>query len=218
MRTVNTLIGQPIERTEDLRLVRGRGTFVADIVREGQLHAVIVRSGIAHGRIRNIDASAALKLAGVHAVITAQDLAAASPGNAVPRVPLRLQPLPELEPFHQPMLAHDKVRYAGEPVAVVIADTQAIAEDAHDLVEIDIEPLPAIVGRATAEGKASMLFAEHGSNVAITWSALKGDAAAAFATADYTRKERFYIQRHAAMFMEPRGFVAEWNEPKPATT
>ena len=210
MRTVNTLIGQPIERTEDLRLLRGRGTFVADVDRAGQLHAVIVRSQVAHGVIRGIDTSAALKLAGVHAVITAKDL-----GEVMPRVPLRLQPLPELEPFHQPMLAQVKVRYAGEPVAVVIADTQAIAEDAHDLVLLEVEPLPAIVGRVSVEAKAAdkaaVLFPEHGSNVAITWSAVKGDAAAAFAKAPYTRRERFYIQRHAAMFMEPRGFVAEWD-------
>ena len=206
MKTANTLIGQPIERTEDLRLLRGKGTFVADIARDGMLHAVIVRSSIAHGRIRGIDIAAALSMPGVQAVITAKDL-----GTPVPRVPLRLQPLPVLEPFHQPMLAHDKVRYVGEPVAVVIADTQAIAEDAHDLVAIDIEPLPAITDRAGAEGGTSLLFDEHGSNTALTWVAKRGDADAAFATAPYTRKERFAIQRHAAMFMEPRGFVAEWD-------
>ena len=206
MRTVNTLIGQPMERTEDLRLVRGRGTFVSDIFREGQLHAVIVRSGIAHGRLRKIDTTAALKLPGVRAVLTAGDL-----GTPAPRVPLRLQPLPQLEPFHQPMLATDKVRYVGEPVAVVIADTQAIAEDAHDLVEIDVEPLPAVIGKDKALEARSQLFEVHGSNVALTWCAAKGDAGAAFAKAEYTRKATFYVQRHAAMFMEPRGFVAEWD-------
>ena len=204
MRTVNTLIGQPIERTEDLRLLRGRGTFVADVSREGQLHAVVVRSTIAHGRIRSLDVSAAARLPGVHAVITAKDL-----GPTMPRVPLRLQPLPQLEPFHQPMLAHEKVRYVGEPVAVVVAETQAIAEDAHDLVEIDIEPLAAVTGRASADN--ARLFDDAASNVALTWEAKRGDAAAAFAKAGYTRKERFTVQRHAAMFMEPRGFVAEWD-------
>ena len=85
---------------------------------------------------------AALALPGVHAVITAKDL-----GNPAPRVPLRLQPLPQLEPFHQPMLAATKVRYVGEPIAVVVADTQAIAEDADDLIVLDIETLPAIADR-----------------------------------------------------------------------
>ena len=100
MRTLNTLIGQPMERVEDLRLLRGKGTFVGDIVRDGMLHAVIVRSTVAHGRIRSIDISGALSMPGVRAVITAREL-----GAKVPRVPLRLQPLPVLEPFHQPMLA-----------------------------------------------------------------------------------------------------------------
>ena len=120
MRTVNTLIGQPMERTEDLRLLRGKGTYVGDVVREGMLHAVIVRSNVAHGVLKGINSEAALKLPGVHAVITARDL-----GEAVPTVPLRLQPLPDLVPFGQPMLAWEKVRYVGEPVAVVVADTQA---------------------------------------------------------------------------------------------
>ena len=206
MRTLNTLIGQPMERVEDLRLLRGKGTFVGDIVRDGMLHAVIVRSTVAHGRIRSIDISGALSMPGVRAVITAREL-----GAKVPRVPLRLQPLPELEPFHQPMLAHEKVRYVGEPVAVIVADSAAIAEDAHDLVSIDIEPLPAITTRETAEAAGALLFEEHGSNAALTWHATKGNAAKAFADAPYTRKATFRIQRHAAMFMEPRGFVAEWD-------
>lgn len=206
MRTVNTLIGQPMERVEDLRLLRGKGTYVGDIVREGMLHAVVVRSAIAHGRIRGIDVSAAMAVPGVRAVITAKDL-----GAEVPHIPLRLQPLPQLAPFGQPMLAHDKVRFVGEPVAVVVADTQAIAEDAHDLVSIDIDPLPAVTDRASAEAGKALLFDKHGSNSALTWYAKKGDSDKAFADAPYTRKERFSVQRHAAMFMEPRGFVAEWD-------
>ena len=206
MRTANTLIGQPMERIEDLRLLRGKGTFVGDIVRENMLHAVIVRAQVAHGWLNGIDTKAAMAMPGVHAVITAADL-----GAVTPRVPLRLQPLPELEPFHQPMLATDKVRYVGEPVAVVVADSQAIAEDAHDLVTLDIEALPAITTKATADAGETLLFDEHGSNTALTWHATKGDATKAFADAAYTRKERFRIQRHAAMFMEPRGFVAEWD-------
>ena len=206
MRTLNTLIGQPMERVEDLRMLRGKGTYVGDIVREGMLHAVIVRSQVAHGRLKGIDTSAALALPGVHAVITSADF-----GGTTPRVPLRLQPLPQLEPFHQPMLATGKVRYVGEPVAVVIADSAAIAEDAHDLVLLDIETLPAVTDRASAEAPAALLFDQHNSNAALTWYAKKGDAAKAFADAPYTRKESFFVQRHAAMFMEPRGFVAEWD-------
>jgi carbon-monoxide dehydrogenase large subunit len=202
----NSYIGQPIERTEDMRFLRGRGTYVADINRPNQLYAVILRSSVAHGKINSIDISRAMKSPGVRHVLTGANL-----GATVPRIPVRLQPLPQLEPFHQPMLADGKVRYVGEPIAVILADTPSLAEDALDHIDIDIETLPAITSREQAEAMPSVLFEGHGSNVAINWIAFKGDADAAFASADYTRRETFKIQRHAAMFMEPRGFVAEWD-------
>ncbi len=189
MKVSNAYIGRPMERVEDLRMVRGRGTYVS------------------HGKIRLLDATRALDLPGVRHVLTANDL-----GAVVPRIPLRLQPLPELEPFHQPMLADKKVRYVGEPVVVVIADSAAIAEDALEQIDLDIETIPAITNREQAEAKPSVLFEDHGSNVAITWKAFRGDADTAFRKADYVRREQFKVQRHAAMFMEPRGFVAEWND------
>ncbi len=203
----NTYIGQPLERVEDFRMLRGRGTYVADVNRPGQLHAVILRSSIAHGILKSIDASAALALPGVHRVLTSADL-----GNEVPLIPLRLQPLPQLEPFHQPVLASSKVRYVGEPIAVVLADAAAVAEDALEHIEVDIEAIPAITNRDQADAKATVLFEDHGSNVAITWHAFKGNADEAFAKADHIYRDSFKVQRHAAMFMEPRGFVAEWNE------
>ena len=202
----NRLIGSALERVEDLRLLRGRGQFVADINRPNQLHAAILRSSVAHGLLRGIDTVAALKLDGVQVVLTARDL-----GQTVPRLPIRLQPLPELEPFCQPMLADEKVRYVGEPVAVVVAESPAIAEDALDLIEIEIDPLTAITSRDQAEAAETLLFPEHLSNVSMRWNAVKGDAGTAFETADYTRRETFAVQRHAALFMEPRGFVAEWD-------
>jgi aerobic carbon-monoxide dehydrogenase large subunit len=206
MKVSNSYIGRPMERVEDMRFLRGRGTYVADVNRPGQLYAVILRSSVAHGIIRSIDTAGAKALPGVRHVLVSTDL-----GATVPKIPLRLQSLPQLEPFHQPVLADGKIRYVGEPIAVVLADTPAIAEDAVDHIELNIEPLPAITDRAQAEAMASVLFEDHGSNAAITWSAFKGDADAAFKTADYVRRERFAVQRHAAMFMEPRGFVAEWN-------
>jgi carbon-monoxide dehydrogenase large subunit len=206
MKVRNSYIGQPMERTEDMRLLRGRGTYVADVNRPGQLYAVILRSSVAHGKINAIDTSRAMQLPGVRHVLIGADL-----GAVVPKIPLRLQPLPQLEPFHQPMLADGKVRYVGEPIAVVLADTPSIAEDALDHIDLNIETLPAITSREQAEAMPAVLFEDHGSNAAITWKAFKGDADAAFASADYTRRETFKVQRHAAMFMEPRGFVAEWN-------
>jgi carbon-monoxide dehydrogenase large subunit len=207
MKVANSYVGRPMERVEDLRMVRGRGTYVADVNRPNQLYAVILRSAIAHGIIKSIDSRDALALPGVHRVLTAKDL-----GNSAPVIPLRLQPLPQLEPFHQPVLADKKVRYVGEPIAVVIADSIAIGEDALEHFVLDIESLPAIANRPQAEAMDAVLFDEHGSNVAITWSAFRGNADEAFNTADYVRRETFKIQRHAAMFMEPRGFVAEWDD------
>src|ERR1700730_7704010 len=105
MRTVNAFVGQPIERLEDFRFVRGRGQYVDDLARNDMLHATILRSAVAHGRIRTIDVSRAQKMPGVHAVITAADL-----GGSIPSVPMRLQPMPEVEAFGQPVMARDKVR------------------------------------------------------------------------------------------------------------
>lgn len=206
MKVSNSYIGRPMERVEDMRMLRGRGTYVADVNRPGQLYAVIMRSSVAHGLIRSLDVSRALALPGVRHVLAAADF-----GPVVQRIPLRLQPLPQLETFHQPMLADGKVRYVGEPVAVVLADTPGMAEDALDHIDLDIEALPAIVNRETAQAMPALVFEDHGSNAAITWKAFKGDADAAFKAADYVRRETFAIQRHAAMFMEPRGFVAEWS-------
>jgi carbon-monoxide dehydrogenase large subunit len=175
----NSLIGSPIERVEDLRFLRGKGTYVSDFSRPNQLYATILRSAEAHGVLRGVNATRALALPGVRAVIAAGDL-----GPTVPRVPVRLQPLPQLERFHQPMLADGKVRYVGEPIAIVVADSAAIAEDALALIDVDIEAIAAITDRASAHEAPSVLFDEHGSNKAIVWTATRGDAEAAFAGAD----------------------------------
>jgi aerobic carbon-monoxide dehydrogenase large subunit len=209
MRTVNSLIGSPIERLEDLRFLRGRGQYVDDLARQDMLHAAILRSSVAHGRIRSIDVVSARALAGVHSVITAKDI-----GNRVPRVPMRLQPLPDFEPFGQPVIAENKVRYVGEALAVVLADTPAIAEDALGLIEIDIEPLPPVADRHASAKDASLLFEEAGTNRAITFRAVRGDVAAAFAGAPYVRRERFRTQRHMALPLEPRGLLAEWDSAR----
>jgi aerobic carbon-monoxide dehydrogenase large subunit len=206
MRTVNSLVGSPIERLEDLRFLRGRGQYVDDLARGDMLHAAILRSSVAHGRIRSIDVSAARALAGVHSVITAKDI-----GNRVPRVPMRLQPLPDFEPFGQPVIAETKVRYVGEAIAVVLADTAGIAEDALGLIEVDIEALPAVADRHASAQGTSLLFEDAGSNLAIKFHAVRGDAAAAFRDAPYVRRESFRTQRHMALPMEPRGLLAEWD-------
>jgi carbon-monoxide dehydrogenase large subunit len=206
MKPTNLLVGSPIERLEDPRLLRGRGQFVDDLTRAGVLHAAILRSSVAHGRIRSIDTWAARALPGVHAIITAADI-----GEKVPIIPMRLQRLPELESYEQPVIAREKVRYVGEPIAVVVAESAAVAEDAVGLVALDIETLPAVADREIAAKSESLLFEATGTNRAITYKAAKGDAAAAFKDAPYVRRESFRVQRHTALPLEPRGVLAEWN-------
>jgi carbon-monoxide dehydrogenase large subunit len=202
----NSFIGSPIERREDLRFLRGRGEYVDDVARKDMLHAAILRSSVAHGRIRSIDTGPARALPGVHSVITAKDI-----GNRVPRVPMRLQPLPDFEPFGQPVIAETKVRYVGEAIALVLADSPGIAEDAVGLIEVQIEALPAVADRHVSAKNESLLFEETGTNQAIKFHAVRGDAAAAFKIAPYTRRESFRTQRHMALPMEPRGLLAEWD-------
>ena len=206
MRTVNSLIGSPVERIEDLRFLRGRGEFVDDVARAGVLHAVILRSSFAHGRIRSIDGAAALARPGVCAVITAADL------GEVPTITLRQELLPEFKRYQQPVIARDKVRYVGEPIAVVVAESAAIAEDALDAIAVDIESLPVVADRAAARSDKVLLFDEAGSNLATKLTAVRGDADAAFANAPYVRRERFKVQRFTAAPMEPRGLLAAWDE------
>jgi carbon-monoxide dehydrogenase large subunit len=208
-RRTNAFVGSPVERIEDLRLLKGRGQYVDDLTREGLLHAVILRSAVAHGHIRAIDVAAAQALPGVVAVITAADI-----GAAVPTIPLRQEPLPALRQYQQPVIALRKVRYVGEPIAVVVAQSAALAEDALEAIVVDIEQLPAVADRAAARTGDVLLFEESGANVASTITAVRGDIDLAFRDAAYTRRERFQVQRHSAVPMEPRGLLAEWDSAR----
>jgi carbon-monoxide dehydrogenase large subunit len=201
----NRYIGSPVERIEDLRFLRGRGEFVGDLVKDGMLHAAILRSPIAHGRVRRLDTAAACALPGVDAVITAAEI------GARPRIPLRLLPLPGTERFLQPVIAADRVRYVGEPIAVVLAKSAALAEDGVGAIVLDIEELPPVVDRRAAGRNGVLLFEESGTNVAMQFTATLGDADAAFRDAPYVRRERFQTQRYTALPMEPRGVLAEWD-------
>jgi aerobic carbon-monoxide dehydrogenase large subunit len=201
----NRYIGSPVERIEDFRFLRGRGEFVGDLRREGMLHAAILRSPIAHGRIRNLDAAAARAIPGVRTVITAAEI------DVVPKIPLRLLPLPGTERFLQPVIAADRVRYVGEPIAVVLADSAALAEDGVGAIALDIEELRPVADRRASGKNEILLFEEAGTNRAMTFTAVSGDADTAFCEAEYTRRERFSVQRHTALPMEPRGLLAEWD-------
>ena len=205
MRRVNTLIGSPVERVEDLRFLRGRGQYVDDLAPAGLWHAAIVRSPVAHGRLRAVDTAAALAMPGVRAVLTARDI-----GTPIPTIPFR-RPTPTIVPFAQPVIAHTVVRYVGEPVALVLAERAELAEDAAQAVELDIEHLPAVTNhRASARGDVR-LFDGTDSNCASVFTANQGDLEGALRAAAYRRRERFRVQRLTAMPMETRGLVAEWD-------
>ncbi len=201
------LIGARVERVEDLRLLTGRGNYVDDIHLDGMLHAAIVRSTVAHGELKSIDVEAAKGMPGVRAVYTGRDIAAEF--NPLPKVPIRLAPIPELHPFRQYVIALDRVRYVGEPLAIVIAETPAQAEDAADQIYADIESLPVVADWRQAAQCDSLLFESHGSNAAMTYTANKGDAKNA--TGPYIRREKFGVQRHSAITMETRGLLAQWD-------
>jgi carbon-monoxide dehydrogenase large subunit len=198
------LVGSAVERMEDARFLSGSGQFTDDLVVDGMLHAAILRSPLAHARIVRIDTAAALAMRGIRAVFTAGDM----DGN-VPLIPLRLAPLPQFEPFRQPVIAVDKVRYVGEPIAVVVAESRALAEDALEAISVEFEALSAVIDRGAAENP---LFSFAEDNVALRYDAGFGDAAMAFAAADYVRTERFSVQRHTALPMETRGLLAEWDQ------
>lgn len=203
------LVGSYIPRVEDYRLLSGTGCFVDDVHLPGMLHAAILRSPVAHGRLKSVDTAEALAMSGVHAVYTHVDVQAALEGRGVPKMPLRLSPIPEHEPFEQRVVAWDKIRYVGEPLAIVVADSAALAEDAAERIVADIEELPVVPDCAASIRGDVLLFESEGSNVPVTYTAQKGDAR--LVTGAYARRARFSTQRHSAVTMEARGLVASWD-------
>src|SRR5207244_12723960 len=144
-----TWVGQAVQRVEDERLLKGEGQYVADLTREGMLHAAIVRSSVPHGRLQKVNVENAKAMPGARAIITAADVERAL--GRLPKIPMRQDAVDTLVPFFQPVIANDKLRYVGEPVAVVGADSRAQADDARDAVTLDIEALPVVVGPHRAE-------------------------------------------------------------------
>lgn len=198
-------VGRSLERREDARFLSGRGCFVDDIQRPGMLHAAVVRSPLASARIKSIDVSAALALPGVVAIFRHEDI-----DTGVKPIPLgAFTPLPGFARFLQTPIAIDRVHFVGEPVALVVAEDRYIAEDALELVEVDYDPLEAVVDvHASLSGKA-LVHPAQGTNVATNYNVSRGDADEAFARAAYTRKETLKVHRHSAVPLETRGLVAE---------
>jgi carbon-monoxide dehydrogenase large subunit len=206
-----TLIGQPLTRREDPPLLTGRGEYVDDVTLPGTLHAFVIRSPLAHARITSVDVSAAREAPGVAAVFTAADLAERGLG---PLPGAEGLPPGALNPAH-PVLASDKALWAGQPVALVVADTPEQAADAAELVAIDYDDLPAVTTAldAAAEDAPRLhdgtgTHASTGTNVAFRKRLTVGDAAGAFEQAAYTVGQRMTSQRIAPVAMEPRGVLA----------
>jgi carbon-monoxide dehydrogenase large subunit len=192
-------VGRSVTRLEDQPLVTGNGRFAADISFPGQLHMRVVRSSHAHGRIVSIDAEAARAIPGVVAVWTSADV------SAVPPIDFRLTKIEGLDPYRQPILATDRVRYVGEPVAAVFAADPYSAEDAADLVTVEIEPLPEIMSADATPG--SFDDAAHSTEVALVRKNY-GDVEQAFAKAHATVTLDLEIGRHSGVPMETRGAIA----------
>ncbi|MGB7260006.1 MAG: xanthine dehydrogenase family protein molybdopterin-binding subunit [Pseudolabrys sp.] len=202
-------IGQGVPRFEDPRLVQGRGRYIDDVVYPGMAFGVLLRSPHGHAKIRSIDVAAAKAAPGVLAVITAADWKKAGLGELPGHGGLkRRDGAPMFKPPY-PVLAEDRVRWVGDPVAFVVAETDAQAQDAAELIEIDYEPLPAVVSTAEAS-KPDAAKVWDGCADNISFVELIGDKAAvdaAFAKAAHVARHRFVINRVTAAAMEPRGAV-----------
>jgi carbon-monoxide dehydrogenase large subunit len=205
--TKNTYVGQAVERVEDLRFLTGKGLFVDDLQPDNLLHAAFFRSAVPHGRIVHIDVAGARAIPGVVGVFTAQDI-----GGPIPHIPIRLAPIPAFNNFVQPVIASEKVRFVGEPIAMVVALSRAIAEDALEAINVEIEELAPVADRRAASMGESLLFEKNKTNVAVSYHVEKGDPSKAFESAYYVRKESFSSQRHAAIPLETRGILAEWDK------
>src|SRR5256886_14514367 len=183
-------VGQSIKRFEDPRLVTGNGAFVGDLTLPGMLHAAVLRSQHAHARLRGVEVSAAHALPGVVAVLTGADIAGVLSG-----IPTRAmtgeRAVDALQAPEYPLLAHDKVCYVGQPIAVVVAHDPYVARDAVELITVDYEPLaPVLDPDAAARDDAPVIHAAMATNVALRLRQRAGDLEGAFAQPDHVVRQR----------------------------
>jgi aerobic carbon-monoxide dehydrogenase large subunit len=209
MNSKDKYIGHYTERIEDNTLLLGSSIFIDDVHLENMLHAFVLRSNVAHGLIKQIKTSKAIKFPGVHAVFTGEDIYEDF-NQLIPTIPIRLAPIEELKRFRQPIIAHQIVRYVGEPIAIVIAETLEKAQDASEAIEVEIELLPVVNSwRASAQNK-SVLHAQFNTNVGTIYHATKGQVNHNKVEL-IRRKEVFKVHRHSAVTLETRGLVANWD-------
>src|SRR5499427_9798968 len=205
-------VGRSILRREDKRLLTGGSQFIADLVLPNMLHAVFVRSPVAHARIRSVDLSRAAAAPGVVLTLGGAELAQLLPPVpdiqvSLPRKWTTLVQHKFINP-QQPLLAHDKVRHVGEAVAVIVAQSRYAAEDAAQLVTLDLDPLPTVVDpEAALRAGAPIIHDKFQTNLIGAFTIGKGDIAAAFARSPHKLQRRFHHHRYAAAPMECRGVV-----------
>ena len=206
---MTTIFGSAIKRREDPRLITGAATYTDDVKLTGLVYAAFLRSPYAHARITRIDASAAKRAPGVLAVYTGADIK-----DRVVPVPCAWNvPNCNLKVPPHPLLAYEKVRYAGDGVAMVVAETRSAARDAIDLIDVDYEPLGGGVDpEQMAQPGAPQLHADVPSNIGFTWIVAGGDAERAFREAEIKVKERIVQQRLLPTAMECRAAVASYNK------
>ncbi|PSR20517.1 MAG: xanthine dehydrogenase family protein molybdopterin-binding subunit [Sulfobacillus acidophilus] len=198
--TQETWIGRSVPRLEDPILIQGKGQYVSDVHLAGQWTMALVRSTHAHARIRAIHSEAATQLPGVHAVVTAQQ------DEKLGR------PLPGMAPLSPPALAFDSVYYVGQPIVAILADNRYIAEDAADRIEIEYQPLPAVVEAQEAALDHVVLHQDFGTNVLEHFEYHSGNGRAALGQADRVITATLQMGRVSAQPMEPRGVAAHWDD------
>src|SRR4029077_5289963 len=195
------VLGRSVPRLEDRPLLTGRGQFVGDIAFPRQLHMRVVRSPYAHAALRAVDIAAALTAPGVIAVWTGADIA------DLPSIDFRDPAAEALRPYRQPLLARERLRYVGEPVAVVFATDPYLAEDAAELVSVEADELTPILDASAAPGS----FAPGLSTEAVVLRAGYGDVEAAFASAHAVVALDLTIGRHSGVPIETRGALARFD-------
>lgn len=202
------MVGARIRRREDPRLITGRATYVDDVKQVGTTFAAFVRSPHGHAKLLRVDASRAKAHPGVLAVYTGDDLHHAH--NLKSSLPVAHK-IPDLKTPPHYVLAIDEVRFVGEPVAVIVADSAYTARDATELIDVEYAPLPVVIDAEKAAAGGPFVHESLGTNVAFTFPFSAGDPDAAFASADVTVKQRIVNQRVAPVPIEPRSMFASYD-------
>jgi carbon-monoxide dehydrogenase large subunit len=207
-------VGARVKRAEDPRILTGRGSYIDDVEIPGMLHAAFLRSAVPHARLVSVDVSEAKALPGVVAVYTGADMMRlCQPGIAGSAIGINMMPNLKSPEFYG--LATDKVRFVGDPIAMVVAENRYIAEDAVDLIIEDFDILePVVTYEHALDPNRPPLYDELGDNIALTGEMMLGDVDAAFAEADRVVQATVEVHRHQPVPMEGRGSIAEWD---PAT-